>query len=128
MRTLLVGAILFCFCCTGLSAEDIPRTHKFQLWGTLGNEVDKVNFFVGFTNGLLASGVTVLECNGNQPTRRPMYECVLFSKKLDLHQAIAMIDKYYKENPEKWGDLIGIAIIDALTVNGGPCAGTVSKK
>jgi hypothetical protein len=128
MKTLLVAAVIFCFCGVELSAEHIPRTHKFQLWGTLDHEMDKLNFFIGFTNGLVASGVTVLECNGNQPARRPLYECVLFSKELDLDQAIAMIDKYYKENPGKWGDPIGSAIIDALTVNGGPCAGTAPKK
>jgi hypothetical protein len=128
MKTLLVAVILVSFCGVGLAAENIPRTHKFQLWGTLDNENDKLNFFLGFTNGLVASGVTVLECNGNQPAKRPMYECVLFSKDLDLEQAIAMIDKYYKENPEKWGDPIGNAIINALTVKGGPCGEAATKK
>jgi hypothetical protein len=97
------------------------------LWDDLTID-EKLNFFTGFTNGLLASGVTVLQCNGNQPARRELYDCILFSKGLDLHQAIAMIDKYYKENPEKWGDPIGYAIIDALTVNGGPCAAPAPKK
>lgn len=89
--------------------------------------MEKIDFFTGFTNGLLASGVTVLACNGNQPERRPIYECVLFSKDLDLQQATAMIDKYYKD-PEKWGDPIGFAIIDALTVSGGSCAKSAPKK
>ena len=127
MKTVLAAIVLCCFCAVGVSAQHIPRTHKFQLWASLDKN-DKENFFLGFTNGLLASGVTVLECNGDQPARRPMYECLLFSKDLELDQAIAMIDKYYKENPEKWGDPIGIAIIDALTVNGGPCAAPVPKK
>ncbi len=123
----LLAAITFFFCCVTLSAQDIPRTHKFQLWATM-DENDKENFFLGFTNGLLASGVTVLQCDGNQPARRAMYKCVLYSKDLELHQAIAMINKYYKENPEKWGDPIGIAIVDALTVDGGPCATPSTKK
>lgn len=128
MRKLLAVVLILAGCAIGLSAEDIPRVHKFQLWGTLGTEVDKINFFTGFTNGLFASGVNVLECNGNQPTKKPMYECILFSKDLELHQAIAMIDKYYKENPEKWGDPIGFAIRDALTVKGGPCEEAATKK
>jgi hypothetical protein len=39
-----------------------------------------------------------------------------------------MIDKYYKENPEKWGDPIGFAIMDALTLNGGPCGAAAASK
>ena len=127
MKKLLAVALIMA-ACVCLSAEDIPRTHKFQLWGTFDNETEKVVFFTGFTNGLLTSGVTVLECNGNQPAKKPTYECVLFNKDLDLHQAIAMIDKYYKENPEKWNEPIGFAILDALTVKGGPCAETSLKK
>ncbi len=123
MKALLVAAVVFCLCGVGLGTDNIPRIHKFSLWGSLQTENDKVNFFTGFTNGLL-----VLPCNGNPPPRRELYECVLFSKELDLYQAISMIDKYYKENPEKWGTPIGIAIMDALTVSGGPCAGTAPKK
>ena len=128
MKTLLVAVVIFCLCGIGLSAENVPRTHKFQIWGTLNTDVEKIDFLMGFTNGLLASGVTVLECNGNQQAHKPKLDCILFSKDLQLEQAVAMIDKYYKENPEKWSEPVGFAIIDALTVNGGPCAGTDSKK
>jgi hypothetical protein len=80
MKTRFVAIVLLCLCTVGLSAEDIPRTHKFQLWGTLSAEVDKITFFIGFTNGLLASGVGDLECNGNQPTKRPTYEAFCSAK------------------------------------------------
>ncbi len=32
-----------------------------------------------------------------------------------------MIDKYYKDNPQRWNTLLAIGIIDALTVKDGPC-------
>jgi hypothetical protein len=39
-----------------------------------------------------------------------------------------MIDKYYEENPEKWNIPIGDAILEALTVKGGPCEGMLPPK
>jgi hypothetical protein len=129
MKTLLVAAFLFCFCgAGGVSAEVAPKVQKFELWDTL-DWSKKLNFLMGFTNGLAASGVTVLQCEGQIPARRKKeVECILFSKELDVPQAIAMIDKYYKEHPEEWSQPIGISIMHALTVNGGPCADTAPKK
>ncbi len=38
-------------------------------------------------------------------------------------QIIALIDKYYRSNPEQWNAPIGIAVVSAITVKGGPCEG-----
>ena len=42
---------------------------------------------------------------------------------LSTRQAIAMIDKQYKDHPERWSRFLGDEIIAALTVSGGPCEG-----
>ena len=42
-------------------------------------------------------------------------------KNIPTKQAVAMIDKYYKDNPQRWSTLLTVAIIEALTVKDGPC-------
>ena len=36
-------------------------------------------------------------------------------------QAVAMIDKYSTENPQRWSVPLPMGIIEALTVKDGPC-------
>lgn len=94
--------------CKSLGAD--PVLHKFQLWGTM-DRVDKLNFYLGWTNGFLAArgqrGLDLANC----------------LETLDNEQAIAMIDKQYKEHPERWSRPIGDQILQALTIEGGPCEG-----
>jgi hypothetical protein len=129
MKALLIATLLLCFCSVSLFAQGAgaSKLQKFQLWEKL-DKSDKFTFLLGFTNGLLASRVTVLQCDEITPAKREQLQCVLASEELDPPQATAMIDKYYKENPEKWNEPIGLAMIDALTVNGGPCGVTAPKK
>jgi hypothetical protein len=42
---------------------------------------------------------------------------------LTYDQAIAMIDKRFKDHPEKWSSLITPEILEALTVPGSACEG-----
>jgi hypothetical protein len=130
MKRLLVLTIVLCCSAPILAQElsmfqDVPKVHKFKLWNTFSN-IDKVNFLVGFTNGLL-TGAARQGCTDNKPTQA-LLECALGSQGPSVDQAIAMIDKYYKENPEKWNIPIGDAIMEALTVKGGPCAGMATQK
>jgi hypothetical protein len=90
------------------------------------NNGDKLTFLVGFTHGLVAGGA-IKQCACDKPAQA-LPECVVVSKDLSLDQAIAMIDKYYKDNPEKWNIPIGDAIIEAWTVKGGPCAEMAPQK
>jgi hypothetical protein len=129
MRAVSAAIVLLCLSSVGLSAQS--NLQKFRYWGTLSKD-DKLTFFLGFTNGLGASRVTIAECEKitcatMTPLKREQVRC-LFSGKLDVDQAVAMIDKYYKENPEKWNTPIGLAMLDALTVNGGPCGEAEAKK
>lgn len=85
--------------------------HNFVVWGQL-KEVEKLFFYTGWKNGFFqgrgtARGLELAECLENIKTS----------------QAIAMIDKTYKDHPEKWSHPFGEQVIAALTVDGGPCQG-----
>jgi hypothetical protein len=72
--------------CTPLQAD--PVVHKFQLWGTMKDPTQKLIFYLGWTNGfLVAKGLGGLD----------------LAKRLDsdlgIDQALAMIDKQYKDHP-----------------------------
>jgi hypothetical protein len=95
--------------CAPLQAD--PVVHKFQIWGTMKNPLEKLIFYQGWTNGfLVARGPGGLE----------LANCL--DSDLSIDQAIAMIDKQYKEHPENWSRPITDQILHALTVEG-PCEG-----
>jgi hypothetical protein len=96
--------------------------HFFRLWGKM-DEMAKFNFYQGFTNGL-GEGVKPHKMHGGPRTEgHILIDCLLDdSSTLTTPQAIAMIDKYYQDHPEKWNLAIGGEIFEALMVKGGPCA------
>ncbi len=87
-----------------------PVIHKFEFWGK-GAKLDKLNLYVGWTNGFFqargARGLELADCLDGMTTE----------------QAIAMIDKRFNDHPELWSHPLGEQILDALTVDGGPCQG-----
>ena len=91
-----------------LRAESV--LHKFVLWGQL-KEVEKLFFYMGWTNEFL---------QGRGPRGPELADCL---EGITTSQATAMIDKSYKDHPEKWSRPFGEQVIAALTVDGGPCQG-----
>jgi hypothetical protein len=89
-----------------------PVMHQFSLWGTLETQNDKLSLYWGFTNGFFAG------------PRSPLF--IALANCIEAHikssQALAMIDKYYKDNPQRWNIPLGIGVVEALTVRDGPCA------
>lgn len=88
-------------------------THKFQIWGALETSHEKMIAYTSFTNGLFIA---------------PKYqELIDLSRCLEqtvpYDQAMAMIDKYYKDNPQLWNLPFAVGIVQALTVSDGPCPG-----
>jgi hypothetical protein len=87
-----------------------PVLHQFALWGK-SNEDQKLSLYWGWTNGFLAgrgkAGIALAHC----------------LEALSYDQAIAMVDKQYKNFPEKWSRPFGDQVLEALTVAGGPCEG-----
>ena len=108
IRLTIIGALATLLSCVSLHAD--PVVHKFQLWGTM-NPLEKLIFYQGWTNGFLVargeSGVELASC----------------LDEITGEQAIAMIDKRYKDHPERWSHPITQQMLEALTAEGGPCEG-----
>ena len=107
---ILLGSAVFVtlLVCVPLQADHVLQ--PFRYWATM-NKLDKLNFYIGWANGFfVARGQRGLE----------FANCL---EALDSEQALAMIDKRYKDHPEKWSNPITQQILEALTVRGGPCEG-----
>ena len=114
MKRVFLAVILMAHAASA-QQDYVPYMHHFSIWGTLNGD-QKAEFLFGFTNGyLLARGAAV----------RPLMECMEYN--IPYAQAVAMVDKYYKANPEKWNRGVGDEIIAALTVKGGPCPDMVPR-
>ncbi|MGA2630058.1 MAG: hypothetical protein ABSG54_07550 [Terriglobia bacterium] len=103
-----IFALLLLLACSALQAQ--PAIHKFEIWGD-GTKMDKLSLYVGWSNGFLLS----------RGSRGAALSSCLNSMTYD--QALAMIDKRYKDHPELWSEALGVEILEALTVDGGPCQG-----
>lgn len=87
-----------------------PVLHKFELWGN-STKIEKLSLYWGWTNGFIpGKGQAAIE----------FADCL---ESMTADQAIAMIDKQYRDHPEKWSRPLGDQFLEALTVAGGPCAG-----
>lgn len=108
MARKIMPLFLTLFFCTAVNGD--PVIHKFEYWGKM-NPVEKIAFYYGWTNGFLPGrGTRSLE----------LADCL---ENISADQALAMIDKQYKEHPEKWGSPIGLQILETLTASGSPCEG-----
>jgi hypothetical protein len=119
----IVVAFTMCFHPGRVRAQGISDLHgtskiqRFSLWKTFDG-TQKLLFLSGFLDGLI-TGVGLKECSDR--SKEPMLDCLLAGEDLTLEQAVAMVDKYFKENPQRWDVPIGDAILEALTVKDGPC-------
>jgi hypothetical protein len=91
--------------CAPVNAD--PVLHKFEYWGKI-TSLEKLAFYMGWTNGFLpGKGPQLADCLSG----------------ISSDQSIAMIDKRYKDHPEKWSNPVGWEMLQALTAKGGPCEG-----
>jgi hypothetical protein len=104
----LRNLVLFILAAALVSAD--PVVHQLEVWGTFYH-LNKIVFYIGWTNGYFA---------GKGEPSRDLAFCL---NSMSMEQAVAMIDKYYKDNPARWSELISFEIPKALTVVGGPCEG-----
>jgi hypothetical protein len=105
MRLKTIAVLLVA--CGVLNAD--PVVHKFEIWGTAGEE-QKLYLFTGWSNGFIQA----------RPNAGDFATCL---KGMSTEQAMAMIDKYYRAHPERWSRFFGGEVLEALTVNAGPCEG-----
>ena len=109
--------LFFLTCTLGGRAETL--FFKFSLWDELTGP-EKPTFLVGFTNGLLAGATHPIR--EEETMAKQLAVCLTKSPEpIGLKQAVAMIDKYYRENPEQWNRPLAEGIVRALSVKGGPC-------
>jgi hypothetical protein len=100
IAALLIAAIL-------LQADSI--VHPFDLWGKY-KDTEKLDLYVGWANGFFDRRGT---------DAQPFFACL--SSKISYRQALAMIDKYFNDHPERWGIPLSHGILEALTASGSPC-------
>ena len=87
-----------------------PVVHKFEAWNLIPQGGKKF-LYNGWTNGFFVS---------RNAGAFAFARCL---ESISADQAVAMIDKYYKDHPKKWSEVLGGQIIEALTVQGSPCEG-----
>ena len=133
MKRIITVALLF-FCAAQLLSQPPtgdPYIHKFQLWGkTPTDKVQKLMLYMGFTNGLYVGlyggGIRSQDEMRNRRTENPalaFMACIQdVSTRPSYEQAVAMIDKYYQNNPEKWDTPFFEGIMAAILVKDGPCS------
>jgi hypothetical protein len=114
MRRLVICAAVFlmAFCVGGAA----PVVHKFELWTavTEGDAVKRSLLLTGWTNGFI-------QARGAEGLR--LAACL---ETMSYDQMVAMVDKYYKDHPERWSRPFGEEVLNALTVNGSRCEGIYS--
>jgi hypothetical protein len=92
------------------SLNAAPVLHKFELWGASTKD-EKLSLYWGWTNGFL---------QGRGPGALDLANCL---ETMTADQATAMVEKHYKEHPERWSRPLGTEMLIAVTVAGGPCEG-----
>jgi hypothetical protein len=111
--------LAFVLTCGGKLFAAEPVVHKFEFWGG-STKVQKLDLYWGFTNGLFAGAAQPWRSDASPG--RQLLVCLLDEGHPGADQAIAMIDKYHQDHPERWAIPLGQAIVEALMVKSGPCA------
>jgi len=106
---------------TSMLAEAASAVHTFRVWGMesatqKSTYSEKLSMYVGWSNGYFS---------GRGAQGFPLRSCI--EDNIPYDQAIAMIDRYYDDHPEKWSNDLSDEIVKALTVAGGPCSGKAPR-
>ena len=103
-------------------SDAATAVHTFRVWG-MSSETqkrsydEKLGMYIGWSNGYFSA-------RGAQAF--PLRSCI--EDNIPYDQAIAMIDKYYNDHPEKWSNDLSDVIVQVLTVAGGPCSGRAPRQ
>jgi hypothetical protein len=109
--------------CGLLNAD--PVIFRFQLWGEAKvTESQRLAIYVGWVNGFLSA--MAFSAESEPPDVRKVRQlrgdklCDCLEAQLTHKQAVAIVDKFYKDHPEKWSAPLGAEILEAL-MEKGPC-------
>jgi len=115
-----LGLTLIALCCFGsiTTAQDsVPSSHRvfayFGSWKDIPTQGERAFLYTGFVNGFFAG-----ERSRNYDA---LARCI--EKNMSVDQAVAMIDKYSADNPQRWNVPLPMGIAESLTVKDGPCPG-----
>lgn len=111
VRTLILPSIFIAAAISMAGQSYKPKAgfYFFDAWKTFPSDSDKEFFYTGLINGLF----------GADPRYDALGRCL--DRNVAPSQAVAMIDKYSAENPQRWNVAISTGIVEALTVKDGPC-------
>lgn len=118
MRTFIIA---LAFLATPMLGGAAPAVHTFMVWGMKSDTQkqsyeEKLAMYIGWSNGYFS---------GSGASAFPLRSCI--ENNIPYGQAIAMIDKYHDDHPEKWNNDLSDEIVQALTVAGGPCSGKAPR-
>lgn len=109
--------ITLLFCSSILIAQERTPEDRHEVfyflgaWKDLPNQDSKSFLYIGFVNGFFAGD--------RSQEYDDLAKCI--EKNISVDQALGMIDKYSKENPQRWNVPLPMGIAEALTVKDGPC-------
>jgi hypothetical protein len=114
VRVLVLSLLLSSDAFASLGQEQPCNTkggfYSFNAWkGTPAS--DRGFLYIGFLNGFVTGARSSAYDN--------LARCI--DKNVTAEQAVAMIDKYSTENPQRWSAPLPMGIVEALTVKDGPC-------
>jgi hypothetical protein len=118
MRAFTISLVILA---TSMLADAAPSVQTFRVWGKesatqKSTDSEKLFMYIGWSNGYFS---------GHGEQAFPLRLCI--EDNIPYGQAVAMIDKYYDDHPEKWSNDLSGEIVQALTVKGGPCGGKAPK-
>ena len=107
IRNVMIFGMFFSTAITG-SCGDF---RFFGDWKGIPTQDEREWVYMGFVNGFFA---------GNRSfAYHDLGKCI--DKNISAEQAVAMIDKYSTDNPQRWNATLPTGIIESLTVKDGPC-------
>jgi hypothetical protein len=102
----------------GIALGD-PVLQNFGVWAANQTYQEKASLYHGWTNGFLSAAKRY----ANQKQQKRIIEFAGCLEKMEYSQAVAIIDKYYKDHPELWQQPLPEMLEKALTAPGSPCEG-----
>jgi hypothetical protein len=103
---------------TGIALGD-PVLQTFGVWAANQTYQEKASLYHGWTNGFLSAAKSY----ANQKQQERIIEFAGCLEGMEYAQAVAVIDKYYKDHPELWQRPLAEMLTKALTAPGTACEG-----
>ena len=114
--SLKIGVTLFAI--TYLALGD-PVIQSFGAWAANQTYQEKASLYHGWTNGFLSAAKSY----ASQKQQKRIVEFAGCLESMEYAQAVAVIDRYYKDHPELWQQPLAEMLTKALTAPGTTCEG-----